>query len=571
MAKEDFSSSVRSLMSEPDTSGRYRGGGVQHEKSIRRHSSALDKSENRPGGVASSRRTSSSGSLAPPNPHRKNRHGLSLLRAPKRVSFIPRLFKGSRNSTQSEKRRGSGKSTSNSEFVSAGDREEGSLRDLTGVDEAGATVTPAARNSSEGKATTFAGSVVGTARTVVTVGGLLEPQNWKKDNIHMSNVAEAVVDTARSVVTVGGLLDPQSWKKDSSHSFGRKDSSNRSGSKSFEQEDEDSKEEDEDEDQFDVGGDTFKPPGLSGYQQPAQSTDASRGYLERNMSRRARKTFRAMSGEGKATAGNISPFQLQMMVINSKNKSQAQYNNNAVNQLRDNAKFHYHSPFGSADAMEKKVSMQIEDSLSSAVLKSLSNSRLCDVQIVGKDDVPVDAPSYLLAIHSEIFEEMLYGGDTQQQKQEQGENANDDDDTSFDTGHSFNTAQTQEQNQTTIRVLFAEWDALEATMHFLSTRSLPDGIESVANEPNLRTVCQIYLLGRIYKINSLAEQAYRTARRHMNKTPKLVCAAFDECILTRELLARQEKREKGKHQQQLLKSSFTSRPEKDELKDYALE
>ena len=84
---------------------------------------------------------------------------------------------------------------------------------------------------------------------------------------------------------------------------------------------------------------------------------------------------------------------------------------------------------------------------------------------------------------------------------------------------------------------FANRDAIEAVMHFLVTCSLPSGLENQVNEFNLRCICQIYLVGRLLKITSLLDQAYRTARLFMNKMHWLVFAVFDECNVSVQLLS----------------------------------
>mmetsp|Transcript_1162 Transcript_1162/g.2436 ORF Transcript_1162/g.2436 Transcript_1162/m.2436 type:complete len:587 (-) Transcript_1162:113-1873(-) len=166
-------------------------------------------------------------------------------------------------------------------------------------------------------------------------------------------------------------------------------------------------------------------------------------------------------------------------------------------------------------------SMTIEDSLSSVVLKSLSKKSLCDVKIVGKDDVPVEAPSYLLSAHSEVFESLFYSESTKIAEDEKP---------------SDSIGGNKSSRPHRVELEFAEWDAIEATMHFLATRSLPLDLENGANESNIRYICQIHLFGRLFKIPSLTNHAYRTARRLMNKTPRLVCAAFDECSVSKKLL-----------------------------------
>ena len=186
-----------------------------------------------------------------------------------------------------------------------------------------------------------------------------------------------------------------------------------------------------------------------------------------------------------------------------------------------------------SNILEHSVSERIEvDSLSTVILKSLSRTCLCDVEIVGMDEVLVGAPAFLLAAHSDVFLAILYSDST-----DAGENVN------------------LRTNQRKIEIPFAGRDAIEATMHFLATRSLPGERENETSESNIRCLSQIHLLSRVYKIAALTNHAYRAACRLMNKTPCLVCACFDECIESTKLL-----------QPNLTPSSLH-----DELKDFVLE
>jgi len=92
------------------------------------------------------------------------------------------------------------------------------------------------------------------------------------------------------------------------------------------------------------------------------------------------------------------------------------------------------------------------------------------------------------------------------------------------------------KKQSRVELPFATSPAIQATLHFLATRSLPPTLEKEESETNIRTLVQVHLLGRIYKINSLEDHSNRTARLLMNKMPRLVCAAFDECISSKERL-----------------------------------
>lgn len=165
---------------------------------------------------------------------------------------------------------------------------------------------------------------------------------------------------------------------------------------------------------------------------------------------------------------------------------------------------------------------EIRRSLSSLLLRSLSNEGLCDVEIVGRDEVPVEAPSYLLAVHSEVFNGMMKA------------NAN---------------------ALKRVELSFADYDAISASVHFLATHALPEGLEIDIIEANVRTVCQVSRFGMRFGMPSLSSQADRMARRMINRAPPLACAAFDECMML-------ERLDEGEDQHQ-----HTAH---DELKEYAL-
>jgi len=210
------------------------------------------------------------------------------------------------------------------------------------------------------------------------------------------------------------------------------------------------------------------------------------------------------------------------------------------------------------DSIRSNNSMKVEDSLSETILKSLSRERLCDVEVVGKDEVPVEVPGYLLAAHSEIFEEMFYSkkekltvcekaaaaaADVEKANPASGEDYREDSGSSSsgedDPSDSDDPPSHCEHH---VKLKFATWDSINATVHFLATRTLPDRLERAANEHSLRTICQMHLIGRMFNLCALKDQAYRTARLIMNKTPRLVSVAFDECVLADSLLGEEFKR-----------------------------
>lgn len=169
------------------------------------------------------------------------------------------------------------------------------------------------------------------------------------------------------------------------------------------------------------------------------------------------------------------------------------------------------------------------DTLCCVLLKTLMKDNLCDVELVGKDEVPVQVPSYLLAAHSMVFENMLFP------ENNDGQPAS----PSSGGGGKPPRCSTSEPSRPGLRrvdLAFGNWDSINAAIEFLVQRSLPEGLEHEPNEGNMRTICQMHLIGRVFHVPSLESQAYRTARLFMNKTPRLVCVTFDECLLCENLL-----------------------------------
>ena len=284
--------------------------------------------------------------------------------------------------------------------------------------------------------------------------------------------------------------------------------------------------------------------------------------MERSMSRRTRKSFRVGaynhkgfgvggstfyvgSDDPRATKGD--PFNNALRINNC---------NNLVKHIRVNAILS--NSTSSKDSDENND----QDSLTSLILKSLSKKRMCDVQLVGMDDVIVDAPSYLLGVHSQVLESMFFSstssdGSMKNEKkavvvvegeEEQFFDASCTSLDDFDASANESTLLAATTGTTTtdnidrrVEIPFAKHTALKATLHFLATRSLPDHLENDANESNIRCICQIYAFGRLYKISSLQNHAYRIARLLMNKMPRLVCAAFDECIVSTKRLPEQRR------------------------------
>lgn len=280
--------------------------------------------------------------------------------------------------------------------------------------------------------------------------------------------------------------------------------------------------------------------------------------MERSMSRRARNSFRVGPGTGSGNSFYVrkgDPRATSGDIFN--NAVGIDKCNNIVKHIRVNAILSSGKKLHSFNEDSEEKNM-----LSSIILKSLTKKTFCDAELVGGlDGVVVEVPSYLLAVHSEVFESMFYSSSDDNDNNvaaatananATAENVEDattpksetslndslriEDDEFFDSiadlsDHNKQYLSIASSSRKRVDIPFAKQNALKATMHFLATRSLPDEIEKIgANESSIRTICQIHLFGRIYKISSLQDHADRVARLLMNKLPRLVCAAFDECI-----------------------------------------
>lgn len=173
-------------------------------------------------------------------------------------------------------------------------------------------------------------------------------------------------------------------------------------------------------------------------------------------------------------------------------------------------------------------------SLPSLLLRTLGKSSFCDVEIVGNDGAPVRVPSYLLAAHSVVFEEIFYPEPSK--------------------SLSSSPPPRCQSRPHRISLPLANEDAIEAAVHYLATGSLPDGLEdettaAAANNDavnrgtvksgtvnrgrqigfRVRVLCQVHLIGRLFRMRPLEDRACRRARLLMTATPRLACAAFDEC------------------------------------------
>jgi hypothetical protein len=152
-----------------------------------------------------------------------------------------------------------------------------------------------------------------------------------------------------------------------------------------------------------------------------------------------------------------------------------------------------------------------------AMLGSLKKKHLCDVELVGGDGVTVNAPDYLLAIHSSVIEGILYPVVLPSIQEDESEREG------MDNFHSPPTSSVRK-----VDVPFATEPAISAALHFLVAQNLPTDLS------DSRVMCQIYFIGKLFKINGLADEVCRQGRLMINKSsstdmPEKVCAAFDEC------------------------------------------
>jgi len=165
------------------------------------------------------------------------------------------------------------------------------------------------------------------------------------------------------------------------------------------------------------------------------------------------------------------------------------------------------------------------DELTSILLDGLKKPHLCDVALIGKDGVTIGAPSFLLCSHSRVFEDVLLSGkidhiqfEDAQDKLREGEESYLDEDGTL-----------------TIKVPFAAQDAIQIALHFMASHKLPLQRVGDSSEENVRTLTQVHAFAKVYRMDSLAHEVYRTLRVLVNKTGHLASAVFDECTKSMKL------------------------------------
>mmetsp|Transcript_20890 Transcript_20890/g.45285 ORF Transcript_20890/g.45285 Transcript_20890/m.45285 type:complete len:596 (-) Transcript_20890:808-2595(-) len=179
----------------------------------------------------------------------------------------------------------------------------------------------------------------------------------------------------------------------------------------------------------------------------------------------------------------------------------------------------------------------VNNSLAVRLLEMTRKDNVCDIEIIGKDNIAVKAPSFLLASHSAVFEEIFYPKDESKQTY----------------------AMISQSDPKKVHIEYATLSAINAAIHFFATLELPPVIETETSETNIRTISQLHLFAQLFQIPALSNAAYRAARRLMNKTPSLVCAAFDECNV---LLMKAESRRNW---------GLTMEKQYDDLRSYVLD
>jgi len=148
-----------------------------------------------------------------------------------------------------------------------------------------------------------------------------------------------------------------------------------------------------------------------------------------------------------------------------------------------------------------------ETSLSAKLLEVAGRGNFCDVEITGKNNIVVRAPSFLLACQSAVFEEIFYPKE----------------------GSKANYPIVSPSDPRKVRIEFADESTIKGAIHFCATLELLPELEHESYEADVRALCQLHLFAKLFKVLPLINATYRAARRAMNKKPPLACAAFDEC------------------------------------------
>ena len=170
------------------------------------------------------------------------------------------------------------------------------------------------------------------------------------------------------------------------------------------------------------------------------------------------------------------------------------------------------------------------------IVRSFGKSHLCDTRILGCDGSVVMAPSYLLALHSSVIEDIIYPPSTRGRPPSSSREK-----TSLMMSIGEDPCEAEGENSADVDALpyydiiggpvkhqidmpFATGTAISTFLHFLAALSLPTNVDDV------RIMCQVYFIGKLLQINPLADEAYGRGRILINQSStEMTCAAFDEC------------------------------------------
>lgn len=130
-----------------------------------------------------------------------------------------------------------------------------------------------------------------------------------------------------------------------------------------------------------------------------------------------------------------------------------------------------------------------------------------DVEIAGRDGATAKAASLLLVRDSSVFEDIFYPRD--------------------ESKATYPKVVSPSEPRR-VHVEFASQSTLEAVVHYCAARELPPDLEAEANAANVRTLSQVHLFARLFRMFPLIGAADQAARKMTNRDPTLLCAAFDE-------------------------------------------
>ena len=172
-----------------------------------------------------------------------------------------------------------------------------------------------------------------------------------------------------------------------------------------------------------------------------------------------------------------------------------------------------------------------ENALHLVLLEGLKKPHLCDVAMIGKDGVTIRAPSFLLCSHSRVIEDMLFstGSDPEHFVDAQ------------DTIIEGEEAESDTDGKKTVKIPFATQDAIQTALYFMASHELPQSRVGDSSEENLRTLTQVNVFAKFYRMTYLGDEVYRAIKVLVNKKRNLASAVFDECSESMTLAGMEDK------------------------------